>query len=588
MKLIYSQLQKFLPGLNVAPQKLRDDMTMIGHFCNFYEEIDNEIVFDLDIKVNRGDCLGYYGMVKDLSILYDIPVKLPKTYSYPNSNYSLPIQVTSKDVTRVMSVKIIHVKNSSSPNWLKTFLKLHNVNSVNTIVDLTNYVMFLYGIPNHAFDTSKTTDKLIWENNNGKSQKFTTLDGTILELFPENLVISNPSQVLSTDLVGGKNSGIDLNTTNLIIEVAIYNKTRIRLDSKKLKTVTEASTRLEKDLDPELIPLATNHLTQLIIDNCGGSVGSQVFDYYPNPIIPPIIDFDPTKPSLYSGIDIPTEFANDIVAKVGHRLDINIEEDLIEEVVRFYGYNNIPTNQPLLHKDLSDITPQQLYLIDSLKDKLVELGYDEVLSWPLTTSPIDKETAVFTQNSINSDYPVLRQSIVQSLKIQLDSYNRYKLPHPQFFEIGKVFSFENGKYLEHNSLGIYNHDPKQLKTDIEKLQVPLVKEGFREIGNFSEINLDDITPPISYSPKIIDNNAVELTSQIITLDANITVDTTKTPTQLVKEYSSKIDKNILWSLEIIDIYQNKYTFRVNYFNCDDKTAKKIHLSTFGLDKLLTL
>jgi len=556
MKLIYSHLQKFLPDLSVEPQKLRDDLTMIGHFTNFYEEIDDEIVFDLDIKVNRGDCLGYYGLARDLSILYNIPLVLPEPLAYPTSNYALPIQVTSTGVTRVMAVKIVHLKNSVSPDWLQKFLKLHGVNSVSTLVDLTNYVMFMYGIPNHAFDTSRTTDKLIWENNNGKNTKFTTLDGTVLDMYPENLVISNPTEVLSTDLVGGKNSGVKPETSDTIIEVAIYNPTRIRLDSKLLKTVTEASIRLEKQLDPELIPIAINNLVKLIIDNCGGQVGSRIFDYYPNPQPALAIEFNPKLPSIISGIDIPESFALDIVKKVGSRPDITQEEDLVEEVVRFYGYDKIPTNQPISFKQLPDITPKVIYLIEQLKDKMVSEGYDEVLTWPLVSQPTDPQTVITTENSINSESIYLRQSLIPSLKAQLDQYTRYKLPHPKFFEIGKIYYLEFGQYIEKFALGKYD-------------------------GNsFSEEIIDDLPQPDFYTPINTSNQAIELTSQIITLDANVISD--QSPEVLLKHYQSIIDSKILWQIAISDYYQNKYTFRVSYYNCNDKTAKKIHLQTFNL------
>jgi phenylalanyl-tRNA synthetase beta chain len=590
MKLIYSYLQKFLPGLDVEPQKLRDDLTMIGHFTNYFEQIEDEIVFDMDIKVNRGDCLGYYGLAQDLSVLYDLPLTKIPDLILPADQLPLPISVTSPDVTRVMSAKISNVKVSSSPDWLVKFIKLHNINTVNNIVDLTNYVMFMYGIPNHAFDTNISSDHLIWENNHGKNSKFTTLDGTILNLTDDNLVISNPQEVLSTDLVGGKNSGINNTTTNIIIEVAIYNRIRIRLDSKELKTVTEASIRLEKDLDPDTIPLAFNQLTKLIVDNCGGQISSSIYDYYPNPATLPQIEFDFSLPGIISGINIPSEFGDKTLLKLGCQIngniisppsirkDISIPEDLSEEIIRFFGYDKIPKDQPLITKTLTDITPKEIYQIEELKDKLVALGYDEVLTWPLVNSPVDQTTVITTQNSINSESIYLRQSLIPSLKQQLDQYLRYKLPQPQFFEIGKIFYQENGKYIEKNALGIYNQDP----SSFEKLGLDLKIEG-----NFAEIILDNLPKPDNYIPPTQNNNAVELTSQIITLDANVNLTDKKDPLELIKEYSSKIDPAILWSMEIVDIYENRYTFRVSYYNCDDKTAKKIHLSTFNLNDTFT-
>ena len=595
MKLIYSELQKFLPDLSVKPEKLCDDLTMIGHFTNFFEEIEGEIVFDLDIKVNRGDCLGYYGLARDLSVFYNIPFQNLSPSLTSQSNYSLPIQVNTSNVKRVMAVKICHLKNSSSPKWIQTFLKCHGLKSINTLVDITNYIMLLYGIPSHAFDTSKSTDKLIWEMNS-KFKEFISLDGSKLTLNDNILLIDNPKKVLGLSFWGGKSCAIDLNTTDTIIEIAVYDRTTVRQNSRQLKSVTEASTRLEKDLDPELIPQAFNHLVSLILKNCDGQVSSQIYDYYPDKLEIPQIEFDSQKPSLVSGIEIPKVFAIDCLTRLGCeikdnlitppsiRKDITIEADLIEEVVRFWGYQKIPKNQPLAFKEVNDITPKEIYLIENLKDKLIQLGYDEVLTWPLVTTPVDEKTVVKTQNSINSEAIYLRQSLIPSLVQQLDQYTRFKLPEPQFFEIGKVFSKEGDKYIEKNALGIYHHDSKQLLADLEKLNL---KTQITD-NNFAEIIIDNLPKPDKYIPHQQQNTAIELTSQIITLDANITLDTKEDPIKLIEKYSQIIGSENLWKLIITDIYQDskinkyRYTFQVSYFNLDDKTAKSIHLKTFNL------
>ncbi len=625
MKLIYSHLKKFLPDLNVEPQKLRDDLTMIGHFANFYEIIksppllkggspagegDFDFFIDLDIKINRGDALGYYGLARDLSVYYKIPLVLPQIDNQYTSN-TPDFKVTSPDVIRVMTAKVSGVKVSSSPDWLKSFLQTHDINSINNLVDLSNYIMLLYGIPCHTFDDAKVNGTLTWENNTGlKYPQFTTLDGTIFNLTPANLLLTNQKEALSTDFLGGRNSGVDQDTQATFVEMAVYNRTRVRLDSQELKTRTESGIRLEKDLDPDTIPLAFNHLIKLIQETCGGQITTGLGDYYPNPITPPEIEFDPQSPSVFSGIEIPADFALDSLTRLGctviaskaiysgqstgkqslfHiipptiRKDITQTEDLIEEVVRFWGYNQIPINQPLAHKQVQDITPPILTLIDSLKDKLTKLGYDEVRTWPMTQSPLDPNTVVTTQNSINSEYPHLRQSICQTLIGQLDQYTRYKLPQPQFFEIGKVFSQTSGQFEEHYSLGIYNYSTENLKSDLEKLGLKSDTDN-----GFAEINLDTLPQPShSYIPNDITNTAHELTGQIITLDANVTHDHQADPLILIKEFSQKIGDS-LWQLVITDIYhdtksgQYRYTFRASYFNLDDKTAKDLHLKTFGL------
>lgn len=600
MKLIYSHLQKFLPDLSVKPEQLRDDLTMIGHFTNYFEEIENEIVFDLDIKVNRGDCLGYYGIARDLAVFYKIPFNnLSKTINL-NSNYQLPIRITTDNVKRVMAVKISDLKNSTSPQWLKTFLKCHGANSINTLVDITNYIMFLYGIPNHAFDTKKSSENLIWEMNS-RFKEFISLDGSKLKLDNSILMINNPDKALSLSFWGGEACAIDLDTTETIIELAVYDRTTVRQNSRQLQAITEASVRLEKDIDPELIPIAFTHLSNLIQENCHGQISSQIFDYYPQKIQPPQIEFNLNQPTKFAGINIPTDFILDcftrLECKINKKTDFNYlitppttrkdiiqMEDLVEEAVRFWGYQKIPTNQPIAFKDVGDITPPEMYLIDQLKDKLVDLGYDEVLTWPLVDQPLDPKTVITTQNSINTESIYLRQSLIPSLKQQLDQYSRYKLNQPQFFEIGKTFNLINNQYTEQNTLAIYQPNNQKLISDLQKLNLT----GNIIENNFIEINIDNLDKPESYTPNVNSNSAYELTSQIITLDANITLDNQEDPLKLIDKYSKIIGSQVLWEMIITDVYHDlknnkyRYTFRVSYFNTDDKTAKDIHLSAFGL------
>lgn len=604
MKLIYSYLQKFIPTLDVKPQQLRDDLTMIGHFTNFFEEIDGEIVFDLDIKVNRGDCLGYYGLAKDLSVYYKLPLITNISPEIVNqATQALPIKVTTDNVKRILAVKFSQLKNSTSPTWLLKFNQCHQTKTINTIVDLTNYVMFMYGIPSHAFDVKKSTESLIWEMN-PKYQEFISLDKTKLNIDKNILMINNQSEPLSLSFWGGTNCAIDDNTNEIILEMAIYNPSTVRQNSRQLKSITEAGTRLEKQLDPELIPLAFNHLCKLILQNCQGQITSAFFDYYPQKLNSLPIEFNLSKPSLVSGIEIPQDFIIECLTRLGCvfapptnnqpvitittpsiRPDLVIEADLIEEIVRFWGYQKIPSNQPLGYKQVTNITPKEIFLINKLKDMLTDLGYDEILSWPLVSQPSDATTVVTTQNSINTESIYLRQSLIPSLEQQLDQYQRYKLNYAQFFEIGKIFSKEGDTYIEKNSLCLYHPDPNQLQNDLQYLNLPNDKNNN---NSFVEIIIDKLPKIDNYQPKIIRQSAYELTSQLIILDANISFDSIQDPAQLIEKYSQLIGPKCLWEIVITDIYQDtehqkyRYTLRVSYFNIDDKTAKNIHLKTFDL------
>jgi len=600
MKLIYSHLQKFLPDLKVKPQQLRDDLTMIGHFTNYFEEIDNEIIFDLDIKVNRGDCLGYYGLARDLSILYNLPlVNLAQNLPTNSSLPQLPITITTDKVKRVMAIKLTSVNNQISPDWLQTFIKLHGTNPVNLIVDLTNYAMFMYGIPNHAFDIKKSGENLIWEIN-PKYDQFTSLDGSILKLNSDILMINNPDKALSLSFWGGEACAIDLDTTDIIIEMAVYNPTTVRQNSRFLKTTTEASTRLEKNLDSNTIPQAFNFLINLILKHSSAKIASQVFDHYLQVEIPPKIKFDLNLPSQISGINVPIDFTlnclnqlnpsaydskSTIYSPPSIRKDLINPQSLANEAIRFWGYDKIPTDKPLAKKEVDNITPSMVYLIDSLKDQLIQLSYDEVLTWPLVSSPLDPQTVVKTQNSINTEVVYLRQSLIPSLQNQLDQYNRFKLPQPQFFEINKIYFQIDNNYIEKTALALYHPNPTQLKSDLAKLNLSPQNQK----DNFAEIILDDLPKPTTYQPQLSDQTpAIELKTQIITLDANVVLDQKNDPLDLIKKYTQIIGEEFLWELIITDIYQDpktnkyRYTFQASYFNLDDKTAKNIHLKAFSL------
>ncbi len=600
MKIIYSHLRQFLPDLDIKPDKLRDDITLIGHFTNYYEIINEEIVFDLDIKVNRGDCLGYYGLARDLAVFYNLKLNIPQISALNFTSDNPSISINSTDISRIQAIKLTGVTNSTSPSWLIKFLTLHLINPINLVVDLTNYIMILYGIPCHAFDTAKTGDSLVWENNlNTKYPSFTTLDGTVLKLEPQNLVITNSQEPLSLSLVGGKNSGIELSTKDILLEMAIYNRSRVRNDSKTLKTVTEASVRLEKQLDPETIPLAFSQLINLVQKHTQAKINSALFDFYPEPITSPKIDFDLQFPSIISGIDIPADFSVNCLTRLGCQItnnqvtppsirpDLILPHDLAQEVVRFYGYHHIPTNQPLSTPSTPDITPKILHLIEITKDKLINLGYDEVLSWPLVSTALDPKTVVSTQDNINNSFPYLRQNIIQSLQSQVDQYLRLKLNQPQIFEIGKIYFQINNQYTEKYALGIYHPSLPQLQKDLEPLGLSPIT--FDE--NYAQIILDDqdLSQIKPYIPRSVTNSAYELTQQLLILDANQTFDAPQDPQKLLTSYQQKINPDIFWSIEIIDIYSQpdkniyRYTFRVTYFNTTDKTAKKTHLATFNLN-----
>ena len=620
MKIIYSHLKKFLPDLHQPVREAANTLTMLGHFADGLTETEGQEIISLEIRQNRGDCLGYYGIAKDLSVYYSLPLKIFSTKLNFGSAI-LPIEVKAhQEVKRLQALKISGLKNTPTPNWLKQFLELHSINSINTLVDLTNFIMLWYGIPCHAFDTQKSSDHLIWELSK-KPEELVTLDGTKLALPIGTLQISNAQGPVCLSMIGGQSSGIELQTTETLIEMAVYDRVRVRKDARNLKVITEAGSRLEKDLDQELMPQAFSHLASIIIELCGGKITTQLFDYYPKRINQPQINFEPKNPAVYAGINIPEKFSLDCLDKLGCQIeknnqsltitpptirkDLELEEDLIEEVIRFYGYEKIPTNEPINPSKLSDITPKILYLISQIKNILISLGYDEIRSWPLIEEKFllsdnlsDKAKPIYTQNNINANFPVLRTSIISSLLGQKDQYERLKVDKPHFFEIGKIFYQINNDYQEHYSLGIYQPDGQKLWQDLQNLakslqfDVSYFQKIVVEDEVFYEANLEKMLNVLTnIKPTLLDTPekseaVVELTKQIIALDANILLKEKIEPEKLLNKYKNLIGPEKLWQIEIKDIFNDKngfkYTFRVSYFNLTDKEAKKIHKKTFGL------
>ena len=571
MKIIYSTLKQFLPDLKADAKTIANDLTWIGHFCDGFEEKNGEEIISLEIRSNRGDCLGYFGIARELSILYDIDLIIPKFDLKFNTNI-LPIKILSSDVKRVNAIKIIGVDRCVNPNnYIKKFLELHEINSINNVVDFTNYIMLLYAIPCHAFDADKIkNNELIWQNQKDKTDSsFTTLDGSKLNLHPNTLLITdNSDKTLSLSFIGGQDSGVTQNTKNIILEMAIYNNARVRIDSRKLKTTTEASIRLDKELDTSLLPIAFNHLINLILDETKGNIDSRLFESYPHPRPKKDIVLN-MDPSDIAGIKIPQDFTKKIISKIDidSRPDIESEIDLVEEVIRFYGFQKIPINQAVDSQILSDITPQVLKNIETLKSELIKKGFSEVRTKPLTS--IKYENSIATLNSINIETPYLRTNLTDSLKEQIDIYNRFKIPLTPIFEIGKIFYKENENYIEKYALCTFG-PPSCHCEERRDEAIP---------WEFYETIIDDSTKEYQKLPDTF-FNAYEITSQIISLDANLISD--KSEKELIEFYKKEIG-DILWNISIIDHYQDKYTFRVWYFNCDDKTAKQTHLKVFKLN-----
>lgn len=654
MKILYSQIKELIPSLKVSPREVAGALTLVGFMMDGFKDVEysgkKDYLLSFEVRQNRADCFSVIGLAKEVAAYYGLKIKLPivPKLVFPENKLDIKVAVP-KYVKRISAVRIKELRNKRSPDWLREYMAFYDINSVNLLVDLSNYVMFLTGYPSHLIDLSKVRGQISWTMNRN-FKEMVTLDGSEIPLNKEELIIQDGKNIIAlAGIVGSQAAEIDLGTTEIVAETAIYDQSIIRKNSRSLKIITEASARLGKDLDPNGSEFSEKLLISMILKYCGGKIDSRFFDYYPKKRTVSKIKFNPCSSSIFAGVEIPENKVIKIlknlnfeVKKIGKnllvtpppgRMDISIPEDLIEEVIRMLGYNRIPSNEVPKLEVTENITPKNIYLEEKIRDILSTLGFDEILSWPLTKKG-DNEKAnyldwdiVGTQNSVNEDYPDLRQSIAIGLINQTQEYLKKNIEHIKIFEIGKIFGKKGNNYEEYEALGILMHtfsknrELPMMKETIENLlrligftNISYTKSKIKpQIANpyscwnimvkhetmgilyklkpqrlnqntyFAEFNL---TKLIKLLEKIHNNPVAELTRKLVVLDANVELKKDESIDDFLNGIKKKIKNENIWSITIIDKFllkeKTRYTIRISYKELSDQEAKKIHLEAFNL------
>jgi len=621
MKVLYSQIKELVPGLKAKPREVGEALTLTGFMMDGFTEVTykgkKDYLLSLEIRQNRADCLSVIGLAREVAAYYNLKASIPAIKTITKNNKKLDIKIEATDfIKRVLAIKIDDIKNQESPQWLKEYMAFYGLNSAGLLVDLSNYVMMLTGYPSHLIDFKKTEGTIYWSINNN-FKEITTLLGSVTKLNNNEIIIRDNNNIIAlAGIIGGKTDSIDINTNSVIAEIAIYDRSIIRKNSRSLSITTEASRRLEKDLDPNEADYAMKMLVSLILKYAGGKVASSLFNYYPKKYTSPKIQFDKELPTKLAGIEIsPKDTLRilkglnfDIISKNNkltvipptYRMDVALPEDLAEEVIRIHGYNHIPTNEIPHLEVVKDITPKNIILSEKIRDVLTVLGFDETLSWPLTEKGINTKVnysdlnEITTQNSVNDLFPNLRQSMAVGLLNQMNEYFKKGVEFIDIFEIGRIFGEKNKNYLEHDSLGILSASKdntlSQYKDKIESLLrlIGFVDVKYFEskvkpkIANpescwdinvnnqnigiiyklapsetklniyFTEIDVERITKMLT---KVDNNPVVELTQKLISLDVNIELDKEDSIFDYLKNLENKIDRKNIWSINVADVYQ---------------------------------
>lgn len=469
-------------GIMVLDKKLKP-----GTPCAEVFNIENDQVFEIGLTPNRSDAMSHFGTARDLKAGlfqqgHNLELISPSVSDFHIDSRTLKIDAEVEDnqlAPRYCGLTISGLTIAESPAWLQNRLKAIGLTPKNNIVDITNYVLHELGQPLHAFDAIKVKGSKIQVKTLPAGTKFTTLDGVDRELHQDDLMICNAEEPMCiAGVLGGLNSGVTEHTTSIFLESAYFNPVSIRKTAKRHALNTDASFRFERGIDPNITEYALKRAALLIQEIAGGEITSGIEDLYPNKIedFQVFLSFENTTKLI--GQEIPKETIKSILTSLdikvnsvtegglgltipSYRTDVQREADIIEEILRVYGYNNIEfsnkLNATMSHASKFDDHKLQ----NVIANQLIAQGFNEMMANSLTTAnytelseQINNEHNVQMLNPLSNDLAVMRQSLLFS-GLEAISYNiNRKQQNLKFFEFGKTYHQYESGYVENKHLSI--------------------------------------------------------------------------------------------------------------------------------------
>jgi phenylalanyl-tRNA synthetase beta chain len=474
MNISYNWL-KDLVEISLPPADLAQKLTDAGLAVEGVHASGDDFVFDIDLTSNRGDCLSHLGVAREVSVITNSKLKI-KNYEdqKPQTENQNLVTIEDADLCNRFTARVIHgVKIGPSPEWLVKRLEAVGERSINNVADITNFVMHEFGNPMHSFDFNKLAGNRIVVRRVRAGETIKTLDEVERKLDETMLAICDAEKPVAVGgVMGGFDSSITEETTDVLLEVAYFKRDSIRQTSRKLKLSTEASHRFERGVDIENLIRASNRATDLICEIAGGTAGEFV-DVYPTMYEPNVIESNDIRFAVQrlTGLEVEIEEILRILEALGiksqyeirtpgsrlfaaptWRHDIAIEEDLVEEVARIVGYDKIGEELPPAF-GAGEYQPNEIRKFH-LRQTLSSLGFDEALSYSFIDSKFDDSFALipsFVHENLNEKFVTLQDSIIEgamrmrpsllsglldAVRTNLNFQNR----NLRLYEIGKAFS----------------------------------------------------------------------------------------------------------------------------------------------------
>jgi phenylalanyl-tRNA synthetase beta chain len=417
-----------------------------GSAASDYFNIVKDFVFEIGLTPNRIDSGSHFGVARDLAAYLNLnkgmnaKAILPSIATFKSDNYDNPYEVIIENPTdcpRYTGITISGVTIRESPGWLKNRLRAAGLNPINNVVDITNFVQHEIGQPLHAFDADKIEGKKVIIRNLPDKSRFVTLDAVERSLSSKDLMICNPEEGMCiAGVFGGIKSGVTESTRNIFLESAYFNPVSIRKTSKRHGLKTDASYRFERGTDPNITTWALKRAIMLIKEIAGGSISSEIIDVYPHPLKNSLVEINYNNINRLIGknIDPPVikkildlldfeirgEYGDDLTVEVpSYRVDVKREADVIEEILRIYGYNNVGVSNHVNSTLSYSEKPDKEKIVNIISDLLSNNGFSEIMSNSLTPAAwyeenddFDNEQLVMLANPLSSDLNAMRQSLL--------------------------------------------------------------------------------------------------------------------------------------------------------------------------------
>lgn len=478
-----------------------DPSAKVGTPAKEYFKLEEDHIFEIGLTPNRADAASHVGVARDLVAILqnrdeDAKLDLPGVHHFEAANTSRTIDVVVEDhlaCPRYSGLTISNVTVQESPAWLKNRLLSIGLRPINNVVDVTNFVLHELGQPLHAFDADKISGNKVIVKKLPAGTTFVTLDGVERKLSGSDLMICNGNEegMCIAGVFGGATSGVTNETRTVFLESAYFDPGTIRKASRHHGLKTDASFRYERGADPNITVYALKRAAMLIQEVAGGIVASEVVDIYPNPIESFIVPFNYKNCDRLVGKHIDRTKIRRIITSLGieirnegseamqlavppYKVDVTREVDVIEEVLRIYGYNNI--EEPAVFRSSISFSekPDREKLRNIISDMLSNSGFSEIMSLSLTTSAYTEklesyksENNVRLLNPLSSDLDVMRQTLLFSgLEAIAYNHNR-KNTDLKLYEFGNVYHFDKGRewpYMEAQRMAMFVTGRKQAES----------------------------------------------------------------------------------------------------------------------------